>query len=138
MNQLCVYMCPSHPELPSYLPPQPIPLSCPSALDLSALIHASNLHWSAISHMVTYMFQFHSFKSSHPRLFQKSPKVCFEYLCLFCCLAYTVIINIFLNSIYMRYYTVLVFLFLTSLCIIGSSFIHLIRTDANVFFFMAE
>ena len=27
---------------------------------------------------------------------------------------------------------------LTSLCIIGSSFIHLIRTDSNVFLFMAE
>ena len=27
---------------------------------------------------------------------------------------------------------------LTSLCIIGSSFIHLIRTDLNVFFLMAE
>ena len=27
---------------------------------------------------------------------------------------------------------------LTSLCIIGSSFIHLIRTDSNVFFSMAE
>ena len=27
---------------------------------------------------------------------------------------------------------------LTSLCIIGSSFIHLMRTDSNVFFLMAE
>ena len=27
---------------------------------------------------------------------------------------------------------------LTSLCIVGSSFIHLIRTDSNVFFLMAE
>ena len=27
---------------------------------------------------------------------------------------------------------------LTSLCIIGSSFIHLIRTDSNVYFLMAE
>ena len=27
---------------------------------------------------------------------------------------------------------------LTSLCIIGSTFIHLIRTDSNVFFLMAE
>ena len=39
-----------------------------------------------------------------------------------------VTITIFINSIYMHYYTVLVFSFwLTSLCIIGSSFIHLIR-----------
>ena len=33
---------------------------------------------------------------------------------------------------------VCVFFWLTSLCIIGSSFIHLIRTDSNVFFLMAE
>ena len=32
----------------------------------------------------------------------------------------------------------IVFFWLTSLCIIGSSFIHLIRTDSNVFFLMAE
>ena len=30
------------------------------------------------------------------------------------------------------------FPWLTSFCIIGSSFIHLIRTDSNVFFLMAE
>ena len=34
------------------------------------------------------------------------------YLCLFCCLAYTVIVTIFLNSIYMHQYTPLVFFFL--------------------------
>ena len=33
---------------------------------------------------------------------------------------------------------IFIFLLLTSLCIIGSSFIHLIRTDSNVFLFMAE
>ena len=31
-----------------------------------------------------------------------------------------------------------VFFWLTSLCIIGSSFVHLIRTDSNIFFLMAE
>ena len=36
----------------------------------------------------------------------------FIHLCLFCCLAYRVIITIFLNSIYMCEYTVLVFFFL--------------------------
>ena len=38
----------------------------------------------------------------------QSPKDCFIHLCLFCCLAYRVIVTIFLNSIYMCYYTVLV------------------------------
>ena len=68
----------------------------------------------------------------------KSPKDCSIHLCLFCCLTYRVIITIFLNSIYMCECTYWCFPFwLTSLCIIGSSFIHLIRTDSNVFFLMA-
>ena len=33
---------------------------------------------------------------------------------------------------------IFIFLFLTSLCKIGSRFIHLIRTDSNVFLFMVE
>ena len=39
-------------------------------------------------------------------------KDCSVHLYLFCCLTYRVIITIFLNSIYMHEYTVLVFLFL--------------------------
>ena len=35
------------------------------------------------------------------------------YLCLFCCLAYRVIVTIFRHSIHMHLYTVLVFFFLT-------------------------
>ena len=41
-----------HPESSLHLPPHPIPLGCPRALALSALLHASNLHWSSILHMV--------------------------------------------------------------------------------------
>ena len=74
-----------------------------------------------------YMFQCYSLKSSHPCLLPQSPKVCPLHLCLFCCLAYRVIVTIFLNSIYMQLYWCFS-LWLTSLCIIGSSFIHLIRT----------
>ena len=58
------------------------------------------------------MFQCHSPKSSHPCPLPQSPKVHSKHLCLFCCLAYRVIITIFLNSIYMCQYTVLVFFFL--------------------------
>ena len=47
------------------------------------------------------------------QIIPQSPKVCSLHLCLFCCPAYRVIITIFLNSIYMCYYTVLVFFFLT-------------------------
>ena len=42
----------------------------------------------------------------------QSPKFCSVHLCLFFCFAYRVIITIFLNSIYVHKYTVLVFIFL--------------------------
>ena len=95
----------------SYLPPYPIPLGCPRALALSALLHAFNSHWSSILHMVIHMFLCYSLKSSLPHLLPKSPKHCSLYLCLFCCLACRVIVTIFLNSIYMCSYTAFVFLF---------------------------
>ena len=88
------FTCVPHPELPSHLPPNPIPLGHPSAPALSTLSHASNLDWQSISHMIIYMFQCYSLKSSHPCLLPQSPKVCSLYLCLFCCLAYRVIIPV--------------------------------------------
>ena len=124
----------SHPEPPSHLPYHPITLGCPRAPALSALLHASNLHWSSILHVVVYIFQCYSLKSSHTHLLPHSAKV----------LEYRIVMTVFLNSIYIYIYmyiyknTVLKFLFLTSLCMIGSSFIHLIRTDSNTFFFIAE
>ena len=103
-----------HPESSSHLPPHPIPQGGPRALALSALFHASNLDWWSILHMVIYMFQCYSLKSSHPHLLPQSlSKVCTLHLCLFCSLTYRVIVTIFLNSIYMRYYTVMVSFFLT-------------------------
>ena len=47
-----------------------------------------------------------------PRLLPQSPKVSSVHLCLLFCFAYRVIVTIFLNSIYMHSYTVLVFIFL--------------------------
>ena len=90
------------PEPPSHLPPHPTPQGHPSAQALSALFHATNLDWSSISYMVIYMFQCYSLKSSLPHLLPQSPKVCSLYLCLTCCLAYGVIVTIFLNFIYMH------------------------------------
>ena len=132
-----------HPEPPSHLPPSTIPLGHPSAPAPSILYAASNLDWrfvSYISYMILYMFQCHSPKSSHPLPLPQSPKDCSIHLCLFCCLAYKVIITIFLNSIYIYVlvYCIGFSFWLTSLCIIGSSFIHLIRTDSNVFFLIAD
>ena len=101
-----------HPEAPSHLPLHTIPLGHPSAPALSILHYASNLDWRFVSHMILYMFQCHSPKSSYPSPLPQSPKDC-SHLCLFCCLTYKVIITIFLNSIYMCYCSVLVFFFLT-------------------------
>ena len=46
-----------HPEPPSHLPPQTLPLGHPSAPAPSILYPASNLDWQFISHMILYMFQ---------------------------------------------------------------------------------
>ena len=73
MNQPWVYMCPP-PEPPTHLPPHPIPQGHPSAPALSTLSHASNLDWRSVSHMIIYMFQCYSLKSSHPHLLPQSPK----------------------------------------------------------------
>src|SRR5574337_689331 len=45
----------------------------------------------------------------------------------------SLLLNIYVSILYWCFS-----FWLTSLCIIGSSFIHLIRTDSNVFFLMAE
>ena len=88
---------------PAPPPSHPIPLGHPNAPAPSTLYHASNLNWGFISHMKIYMFQCHSPISSHPLPLPlpQSPKDCPIHLCLFCCLAYRVIVTIFLNSIYM-------------------------------------
>ena len=121
-------------------PPTSFPITSlwghPSAPALSTLSHALNLDWQSVSHMIIYMFQCHSLKSSHPHPLPQSPKDCSIHLCL----AYRVIVTIFLNYIYICF-SILYWCFsfwLTSLCIIGSSFIHLIRTDSNAFFLIAE
>ena len=53
---------------------------------LSALLHALNLHWSSVLHMIIYMFPCYSFKSSHPHLLPHSPKfvlcVCVSFAAL--------------------------------------------------------
>ena len=92
-----------HPEPPSHLPPHPIPQDHPSVPALSTLSHASNLDWQSVSHMIIYMFQCYSLKSSHPCLLPQRPKDSSFHLYLFCCLTHRVIIIIiFLNSIYMH------------------------------------
>ena len=98
MNLPWVYMCsPSWTSLPSPSPSHPSSAPAPSTL-----YHALNLDWWSVSHVIIYMFQCHSPKPSHPHPLPQSPKDYSIHLCLFCCLAYRVIVTIFLNSIYMR------------------------------------
>ena len=82
----------------SLLPPRMIPLGHLSAQAPSIQYHASNLDWRFVSYMISYMFQCHSPKSSHPLPLPQSPKDCSIHLCFFCCLTYRVIIIIILNS----------------------------------------
>ena len=85
------------------------------------------------------LFQCYSLRSSHPHLLPQSLKVYSVHVCLFFCFAYRVIVTIFLKfhiCISILYWSLS--FWLTSLCITGSSFIHLIRTDSNEFFLMAE
>ena len=117
---------------PSQILPHPIPLGCPRALGLGVL------HWSSILHTVMYMFQCYSLKSYLPHPLPLNPKVCSLHLCLLSYPACRIIVTVFLNSTYMCQYTVFVSFWLTSLCKIGSSFIHLIRTALNVFLLIAE
>jgi len=135
MNQPEVYISPLPLEPPSHLPPHPTPLGGHRAPALGSLYHTANSHWLSIHiHMFMYMFQCYSLKSSHPFLSPLCSKVC-----LLCCPANRIISIIFLDS---TYYALIHCrsLSLSDLlhCITGSKFIHLIRTDANIFLFIAE
>ena len=93
-------------QTPSHLLPPHIslwPLGHPRAPVLSTLFHALNLDCSSILHMVIYMLQWSSLKSSHPRLLPQGPKVC--SLCLSCCLAHMVVITIFCYFVLTYKYT---------------------------------
>ena len=73
MNQLWVDMC-SPSWIPLAPPPHPITQGHPSAPALSTLSHALNLDWRSVSHMIIYIFQCSSLKSSHPRLLPQNSK----------------------------------------------------------------
>ena len=82
-------------------PPHNISVGHPHAPAPSMLYSASDIDWQFNSYMIVYMLECHSPTSSHPLPLPLSPKVRYTHLCLFSCLAYRVVIAIFLNSIYM-------------------------------------
>ena len=94
MNPPWLYTCSPSWTPPSHLPPCTIRLGHPRAPAPNTLYHASNLDWRFVSHMISYMFQCHSPKSSHPHPLPQSPKDCSIHLCLFCCVAYRIIIAV--------------------------------------------
>ena len=121
-----------HPEPFSHLSRHPIPLNCHRALGLGPRLPASNLHWSSIlSNMC--MVMYNAVLSNHPTLafshwVQKSV--------LYICVSFSALhvgssvssLSIPCICISIRH---LSSFWLTSLCIIGSGFIHLIRTDSK-------
>ena len=127
-----------HPEPPSYISPHTIPLDHPRAPGPSILYHASSLVWRLVSHMISYMFQCHSPKSSHTRPFPQSPKDCSIHVSLLLSRIQGYRYHLSKFHVYVLVYCIGVFLSGLLHSVIGSSFIHLIRTDSNVFFLMAE
>ena len=74
-------MCHLHRKPLSHLPSHPVPLGCPRALTLGALLHAWNLHWSSILHMVIHMS--HAVLSNHPTLaFSHRVQKSVLYICI--------------------------------------------------------
>ena len=100
LNLPWMYIC-----SPSWTPPPTShPIPCLWVIPVHQPWAPCIMHWTWTGdsfHVIFYMFQCHSPISSCPHTLPQSPKDCSIYLCLFCCLAYRVIIIFFLNSIYM-------------------------------------
>ena len=117
------FTCVLHPEPPSHLPPHPIPLGHPSAAALSTLSHVSNLGWRSVSHLIIYMFQCYSLRSSHLTFSHRVQKSV-----LYICVSFSVLhIGLSLPSFWIPYICISILywclsFWLTSLCIMGSSF----------------
>ena len=124
----------SPPSWPSLPPPTLSHLSrLLQSPSLSSLSHSANSHWLSLLPMVVYMLPCHSVHSSYPPYYP-CPLVSPLCLCLHCCPANRFISTIFLDSVYMYIWYLFFSFWPTSLCIIGSRFIHLIRTDSNMSF----
>ena len=120
-----------HPE-PSSLPIQSlwvVPVHQPQA---SSIMHRT---WTGNSFHIWYYTYFNAILPKHPTLSHRVQKTVL-YISVSFAVLYT---GLLLPSFYIPYIWVSILywclsFWLTSLCIIGSSFIHLIITDSNVFF----
>ena len=73
MSRPWMYMC--SPSWPSLSPPSPShPSGSSQCTGPKHLSHVLNLDWWSVSHMIIYVFQCYSLKSSHPCLLPQSPK----------------------------------------------------------------
>ena len=109
-SAMCVHVFPILNPSPTSLPIPSLwvfPVHQPRA---PCLMHWT---WTGNSFHIWYFTSFNAIFPYHPTLaLSQSPKDCSIRLCLFSYLTYRVIITIFLNSIYMHWYTVLVFFFM--------------------------
>ena len=135
-----IHMAPSSKaSLPPLIPSQPSRIS--QSPSLSSLNYTTNSHWLSILHMLVYMFPcyslyyptlsflptppmsislfslpespLHTYKQVHQHQFSR------VYICI---------------NIQYLFFSI----WLTPLCIIGSTFIHLKTTDSSAFFYLAE
>ena len=89
------FTCIPHTDTPLPPPSPSHPSGSSQCTSPEHLSHVSNLGWWSVSHLIVYLFQCYSLRTSHLRLLPQSPKVCSVHLCLFFCFAYRVIITIF-------------------------------------------
>ena len=124
---------------PCHLLPHPTPLGRPRAPALGVLLHASGLHWLSMLHMT--MLCFNAVLSSLPTLsFSHWMKKLVLYVCVSIAALYVglPIPSLQIPHICISIQHVPLSFWLPSLCKTGSRFICLIRTDLNVFLFIAE
>ena len=118
VNQLPVYIYPIPLESPFYyaFPPPSHPFRSPQSTELGFLRFTAASHQLSVSHTVVCLCQCSSLKSPHPLPPLLCPQVHSQCVPV---LKIGSSVPFFLDSICILWYTIFVFLWLPSLCIIG-------------------